>query len=241
MKVSKMAAAVGYIDDDLVTEAVDFKISSIHISILWMRRVAVICLCVLLLIPLGGILYMASFAARGVDPYEKTHLFRTSELEEIEAICGSDLLLDRITVSGSRSALYRLELTKEGTNFHDPAHWKYLFIEVKNGDSVFDINWDNFACYILFDGSELGSELVSLGMTTVDDFEDIAVATINGYTVEYAQVWSGETPELQEAYTPYGGSYHGWAKFVHKGYTYFITVHSNDPDYLVEVLEQLLG
>lgn len=77
--------------------------------------------------------------------------------------------------------------------------------------------------------------------TTVDDFENTVVVDINGYTVAYAQLCSEETAELQAEYMPYGGSYHSWAKFVHQGYTYYITVHSNDPQYLETVLNSMLG
>lgn len=240
MNVPRMAAAFGCIDDDLVEEALNDRIPVQPILILWIRRAALVCLCALLLVPIAGSLYAMSFGSNSVSPYEKTHSFFTSQLSEIEGKCGTDLLLDRIPVSGSRSVLYHLELTEAGKNFEDPGDWKYLYIKVRNSDSVFDADWDDLSCYISFDGS-YEANLRDFEHTTVDDFENTVVVDINGYTVAYAQLCSEETAELQAAYTQYGGSYHGWAKFVHQGYTYYIAVHSNDPQYLETVLNSMLG
>ena len=87
-------------------------------------------------------------------------------------------------------------------------------------------------CFISFDGS-------TDGIYIMDFLNDAATVEMNGYTVEYNEMSSDEA--AADGLTMGSNlDYHGWAKFIHNGYAYYIATHSDNPDFFELTLEQML-
>ena len=228
----KLAIAIGYIDDDLVTGAVAYMPAQSKTKIAWFRHAIVAaCLCLAVVGVFRVLPYENWFEHHAEDPnWEKTH-YETIALADIEAVCGTDLLLDRMALTDSYFSHYNLEIIENGS-FENTADWKSLSVNVNYGGAVVDQDSDNLFCFISFDGS-------TDGIYIPDFLNDAATVEVNGYIVEYNEMSSDEA--AADGLTL--GSkldYHGWAKFTHNGYTYYIGTNSDNPDFFELTLEQML-
>ena len=228
----KLAIAMNYIDDDLISGAIDYMPAPKKANIIWFRHAIVAaCLCLAVVGVFRVLPYENWFEHQAEDPnWEKTH-YETAALSEIEAVCGTDLLLDKMTLTDSYFSHYNLEIIENGS-FENTADWKSLSVDVNYGNTVIDSDSDNLFCFISFDGS-------TDGIYIPDFLNDAATVEVNGYTVEYNEMSSDEA--AADGWTL--GSkldYHGWAKFTHNGYTYYIATNSDNPDFFELTLEQML-
>ena len=228
----KLAIAMNYIDDDLISGAMDYKPAPKKANIIWFRHAIVaVCLCFAVVGVFRVLPYENWFEHQAEDPnWEKTH-YETATLSDIEAVCGTDLLLDKMTLTDSYFSHYNLEIIENGS-FENTADWKSLSVDVNYGNTVIDSDSDNLFCFISFDGS-------TDGIYIPDFLNDAATVEVNGYTVECNEMSSDEA--AADGWTL--GSkldYHGWAKFTHNGYTYYIATNSDNPDFFELTLEQML-
>lgn len=228
----KLAIAIGYIDDDLVTGAVEYMPAQSKTKIAWFRHAIVAaCLCLAVVGVFRVLPYENWFEHHAEAPnWEKTH-YETDDLADIEAVCGTDLLLDKMALSGNHFSNYHLEIIENG-DFDKPEDWKSLSVDLNYGNAIIDPDNDNLFCFISFDGSTDGIYIM--------DFLNKAVTVeINGYTVEYNEM---STDEAAADGLTLGSKldYHGWAKFTHNGYEYYIATNSDNPDFFEMTLEQLL-
>lgn len=228
----KLAIAMNYIDDDLISGAIDYKPAPKKANIIWFRHAIIAaCLCLAVVGVFRVLPYENWFEHQAEDPnWEKTH-YETATLSDIEAVCGTDLLLDKMTLTDSYFSHYNLEITENGS-FDNTADWKSLSVDVNYGNTVIDSDSDNLFCFISFDGS-------TDGIYIPDFLNDAATVEVNGYTVECNEMSSDEA--AADGWTL--GSkldYHGWAKFTHNGYTYYIATNSDNPDFFELTLEQML-
>ena len=157
--------------------------------------------------------------------------YETAALADIEAVCGSDLLLDKMTLSDNYFSNYNLEIIENGS-FDNPEDWKSLSVDVNYGNGIVDTDNDNLICFISFDGS-------TDGVYIMDFLNDAATVEVNGYTVEYNEMSLDEAAADGLA-LPGNLDYHGWAKFTHNGYAYYIATQSDNPDFFELTLEQML-
>ena len=228
----KLAIAMNYIDDDLISGAIDYKPAPKKANIIWFRHAIIAaCLCLAVVGVFRVLPYENWFEHQAEDPnWEKTH-YETATLSDIEAVCGTDLLLDKMTLTDSYFSHYNLEIIENGS-FENTADWKSLSVDVNYGNTVIDSDSDNLFCFISFDGS-------TDGIYIPDFLNDAATVEVNGYTVECNEMSSDEA--AADGWTL--GSkldYHGWAKFTHNGYTYYIATNSDNPDFFELTLEQML-
>lgn len=232
VKAPKLAIAMNYIDDDLISGAIDYKPTPPKANISWFRHAIVAaCLCLVVVGVFSVLPYENWFEHQADDPnWEKTH-YETVSLADIEAVCGTDLLLDKMALSDNYFSNYNLEILENGS-FDNAADWKSLSVDVNYGNTVIDPDNDNLFCFISFDGS-------TDGIYIMDFLNDAATVEMNGYTVEYNEMSSDEA--AADGLTMGSNlDYHGWAKFIHNGYAYYIATHSDNPDFFELTLEQML-
>ena len=232
MKTPKLAIAMGYIDDDLVSGAIEYKPIPKKIKNTWFRHAIVAaCLCLAFVGVFTLLPYQNWFEHQADDPnWHLTH-YETTTLSDIEAICGTDLLIDRLALSDNCFRNYHLEIVENGS-FDNPEDWKSLSVDLNYGNEIIDPDGDNLFCYISFDGS-------ADGIYIMDFLNDATTIEISGYTVEYTEM-SMEEAAANGLTLGSNLDYHGWAKFTHNGYTYYIATHSDSPDFFDLTLEQML-
>ena len=233
MSTDRFTAAMGYIDDDLVSGAVEYKRTKKKTS--WLKWGAIAaCLCLVVVGAFTMFPYENWTEYQADDPnWPLTH-FETAELSEIEEVCGTVLLLDKIALSGDYHSEYILEITEEG-DFKNTDLWSNLSVSITNGEDIHDqssVGVDYAFCFISFDGSTDGIHIM-------DFLNEAVTVEINGYTVEYNEM---STDEVTADGLTLGSKldYHGWAKFTHNGYEYYIATNSDNPDFFEMTLEQLL-
>ena len=228
----KLAIAIGYIDDDLVTGAVEYMPAQSKSKIAWFRHAIVAaCLCLAVVGVFRVLPYENWFEHHAEAPnWEKTH-YETDTLSDIEAVCGTDLLLDKMVLPDNYFSNYHLEIVENGS-FEKSDDWKSLSVDLNYGNSIIDQDNDNIFCFISFDGS-------TDGIYIMDFLNEAVTVEINGYIVECNEMSTDEA--AADGFTL--GSkldYHGWAKFTHNGYEYYIATNSDNPDFFEMTLEQLL-
>ena len=231
MKVPRVVKAMEYIDDDLITAAATYAPKKKKPAwVKWGAMAACLCLMVMVAIPVVN--FFTEYQTD--DPnWEKTH-YETSVLSEIEAVCGTDLLIDKMAQADKGYKNYHLEIVENGS-FDKKADWKSLTVDVSYGDSIFDkfSDSDSIVYFVSFDGDISGNN--------INDFlTEAAEMDINGYTVEYREA-SAEELTADGINYGYKQGYHGWAKFTHNGYTYYLATNSDSSDFFTEVINQLLG
>lgn len=233
MNIPKLAIAMNYIDDDLISWAIEYTPTPKKAKTTWLRHAIVVaCLCLVVVGVFAVLPYENWFEHQTDDPnWNKTH-YETASLADIEAFCGTDLLLDKMALSDDYFSNFHLEIVENGS-FDNPEDWKSLSVDMNYGDSIIDSTGDSFFCFISFDGS-------TDGIYIMDFLNETANTEINGYIVEYAEM----TKEEATANGITLGSeldYHGWAKLTHNGNAYYIATHSDNPDFFEMALEQLLS
>lgn len=229
MRVPRMAIVIGLIDDNLVSAAMEYKPASNKSRKTWYRyAIAVACICIVIaIVPI--VASQSQYSAD--DPnWGKTH-YETDICSDIEALCGNELLLDKMTFSEDCYTHYCLTIV-EGGSFYNEQDWKSLMIEVNYGNSIVDNNSENLLCYISFDGS-------TEDIYITDFLEDAFSMEINGYYVVYNEMNVVEA-ESKGINFDSDLNYNGWAMFVYNGYSYYIATQSDNSDFLESTLEQLL-
>ena len=230
MSIPKMANAMGYIDDDLVSGAVEYKRTKKKNS--WLKWGAMAaCLCLVVVSVFTMLPYENWWGHQTDAPnWSKTH-FQTTELNEIEAVCGTNLLLAQLTMPGEYHSEYILEIAENGL-FDNAPDWHNLSVSLSNGDSINDhSSGDYIHCFISFNGdtSAIDTSLWS-GQSSME---------MNGYAVRYSEKTTADY--AAEGITlGYEQDYHGYAVFDHAGYTYYLSTHSDDPDFFDETLKNKL-
>lgn len=228
MKSENILDAIGAINEEAVREAKAYRRPKSRSWVKWGAVAACLCLVV------AGVFTMLPYEDwwehQADDPnWPKTHL-QTSELSEIEVVCGTDLLLDKIALPGEYHSEYILEVVENG-DFNNTEDWSNLSVQISYGDSVIDGTADNIYCFISFDGNT--------GVINIPLWESDTILELNGYSVQYSE-------KTTEEYVAEGvtlGSelnYHGYAVFTHNGYTYYLATNSDNPDFYDSVIDQML-
>ena len=232
MSIPRIAKAMDYIDDDLVSGAVEYKRTKKKNS--WMKWGAMAaCLCLVVVGALKLLPYENWTEHQADDPnWPLTHL-QTAELSEIEAVCGTDLLLDKITLPGEYHSEYIFEITEEG-DFKNSALWSNLSVSITNGEDIHDQSSkgvDYVFCFISFDGD---TDAINLPL-----WESDTTMELNGYSVQYSEKTNEEY--AVEGINPGNKqNCHGYAVFTNNGYTYYLSTHSDNADFFDSVINQIL-
>ena len=231
MKKEDMFDVIGEVDERKVADALNVAPHKRKMS--WVKWSAIAaCLC-LVIVGVFSIFphYENWFEHQADDPnWKKTH-YETAILADIEAVCGTDLLLDKMALSDNYFSNYNLEIIENGS-FDQPEDWKSLLVDVNYGNGIVDPDNDNLICFISFDGS-------TDGVYIMDFLNDAATVEVNGYTIEYNEM-SLDDAAADGLALPGNLDYHGWAKFTHNGYAYYIATQSDNPDFFELTLEQML-
>lgn len=178
--------------------------------------------------------YMDLFAPQGEDPnWSKTH-YETTELSDIEALCGTELLLDRMTLGEPCEQSYLLEIQEDGS-FDDPQDWKSLGITVSPKSDAADEDQAKFFCVISFDGST--GDLNAADFTSF--LAGASASDINGHAVTYRQITTADASKDGIRLEP-GYDYHGFAKFYDRGHCYFIWSDAKEDTFFPDLLAHML-
>lgn len=235
MKNEKMLHAIGQIDDELIYGAVNdvkAKQKKKHSWRKWAAMAA--CLCLVVVGALKMFPYENWTEHQADDPnWSKTH-FETAELNEIEGVCGTDLLLDKIALSGDYHSEYVLEITEEG-DFKNTDLWSNLSVSVTNGEDIHDqssAGVDYVFCLISFDGDT--------GAINLPLWESDTTMELNGYSVQYSEK-TNEEYAAEGITLGHKQNYHGNAVFIHNGYTYYLSTHSDNVDFFDSIINQMLA
>ena len=234
MKKEELFNIIGEVDEQKVAVAgmaMNTQKKSRPVWVKWGAMAA--CLCLVVVGAFTMFPYENWTEHQADDPnWSKTH-FETAELSEIEAVCGTDLLLDKIALSGDYHSEYILEITQEG-DFKNTDLWSNLSVSVTNGKDIHDQSSegvDNVFCFISFDGDT--------GAINPTLWESDTTMELNGYSVQYSE-------KTNEEYAAEGitlgnkQNYHGYAVFTHNGYTYYLSTNSDNADFFDSIINQML-
>ncbi len=221
MKTPRIAKAIGFIGDDLIAEAMDYRPKAKNP---WTKILAAAaCFCfaaaVLMVLPDMG-------ASAEDSNWYKTH-FETESADLMSAVCGKDLLLDKIAVKEGFYSEYILEI-RSGGSFTEKSDFCNLSARVNYGESVIDSDGEQVYCYISFDGKADG--------TYIDEYlrgseAETEVIMVNGYSVKYAQIEPLNDVNTERII----------AELEYGGYKYYIETASPDAEFFEKTLENMLG
>ena len=154
MKKEELFNIIGEVDEQKVAAAgmaMNTKKKSRPVWVKWGAMAA--CLCLVVVSVFTMLPYEDWWEHQADDPnWPLTHL-QTAELSEIEAACGTDLLLDKIALPGEYHSEYILEITEEG-DFKNTDLWSNLSVSISNGEDIHDqssVGVDYAFCFISFD------------------------------------------------------------------------------------------
>lgn len=212
MSIPKMAKAMGYIDDDLVSGAVEYKRTTKKNS--WLKWGAMAAC--LFLVAVGvvriGIGFIPSYVG---DIYRQGVLVEVDTISNLPAEFNGRILVENMVLSDN--VWIELYYSEEGTK-SNPDDWYSLLIS--------DITQNNeVLIHCMF------------GDTTVDDWKIDMVFTkdativknINGVDIQIASLAPSASYE-----------YWNYAIFEYDGVVYDVRVKSNDADDIYTVLNELL-
>ncbi|MBR3611458.1 MAG: hypothetical protein IKL57_08400 [Oscillospiraceae bacterium] len=222
MKTPKIAKALGFIGDDLITEAMDYRPKKKAPFKKMLALAACFCFISILVLALP---YISGASAEDPD-WPKTH-FETESYEEIAAKCGEDLLIDKLAVKEDFHSEYILEIRKGGS-FENPADFIGLSATVNYGKSIFDSEGEQFFCFISFNGKADGvfiDEYLRSG-----EFETKEM-TVDGYSVKYAEMEPLNKINANRII----------AEFEYGGYKYYVSSESPNPEFFGDMMENMLG
>ena len=221
MKTPKIAKAIGFIDDDLIAGAIDYRPKAKNPWAKILAAAASLCFVAAVLLALPDM------GASAEDPnWHKTH-FETESAEVMSAICGENLLLDKLAVKEVFYSEYILEIRKGGS-FTEKSDFCNLSARINYGESVIDSDGEQVYCYISFDRKAEGTYIDEYFRN--GEFETKEM-TVNGYTVRYAKTEPLSNINTQRII----------AKFEYGGYDYYLETESPDKDFFEKTLENMLG
>lgn len=233
MSIPRIAKAMDNIDDDLISGAIEYenKRAKKNNWLKWGAMAACLCLVVV------GAFTMFPYEnwtehQEDAPNWGKTH-FETVELNEIEAVCGTDLLLDKITLSDDYHSEYILEISEEG-DFKNTDLWSNLSVSITNGEDIHDqssAGVDYAFCFISFDGDT--------GAINLPLWESDTTMELNGYSVQYSEK-TNEEYAAEGITLGHKQNYHGYAVFTHNGYTYYLSTNSENADFFDSIINQML-
>lgn len=229
MNTKKFSDAMSELDTKYVDEALNYKKKAKRpVWVKWAAMAA--CLCLMVVGAVKFLPYENWTEHQADDPnWAKTH-FETTALSDIEAVGGTELLLDKIGLPGDYHSKYILEIVENG-DFNNKEDWSNLSVQISYGENVIDGNADNIECFISFDGDTAGINLPL--------WESDTTMEVNGHSVQYNEK-STDDYKAEGITIGHKLKYHGFAVFTHNGYTYYLSTHSDNPDFYDDVINQML-
>lgn len=220
MKTPKIAKALEYIGDDIISEAVDCKAERMP----W-KKIFAIAACFFFAAAI--IFALPDMGASGEDPnWDRTH-FKTENADIMAAVCGEDLLLDKLAIKEGFHSEYILEI-RFGGSFMEKSDFIGLSGQINYGESVIDSKGEQLYIYISFDGKANGTyideHLRSGEFETKEMF-------VNGYSIKYAKAEPLNDVNTNRIF----------AEFEYSGYKYYLAAESPDPDFFEDTIEYMLG
>ena len=151
MKKEEFFDIIGEIDEQKVVAAGVAMSAKRNNYSVWFKRIATVaCMCFVVVYIFSKFPYKKWTENLAENPnWYKTH-FETANLNEIEAVCGTDLLLDRLSMPRECHNEYILEIN-EGGLFDNTADWNNLTVQLSNGKSKHDhtsTSVDYIFCFI---------------------------------------------------------------------------------------------
>lgn len=222
MKTPEIAKAMGFIDEELVSEAISYKPKPKK-----KVRTKILAAAACIGIVITAITALPFLGANGEDPnWDKTH-FSTESAEVMAALCEGDLLIDKIALPKEHHSEYLLEI-REGGSFEDFADFSNLSASVNYGESIHDSEGEQFFCFISFDGNADGVYIDEHLRSGEFKTEEISV---NGYKIKYAKIDPLNKINTERIF----------AEFEYGGYKYYVSSESPDPEFFENMMEYMLG
>jgi len=211
MIIPKIAIAINYIDDDLICEAADFTLPAKKRSTFGINRLVVaVCLVVVLI---GAAVLIKTISGMGGNR------LTAHELKEIEEICGSDPLLEAIVGSGDFTGEYVLEVAKGGA-FENSADWDNLTVRLCDDNEPGRIT--NLECTVVYNDSA--------GAVDAEIWDNLSFASNSNNTAKYTMLTTAQL-EQNGIKADFTQNYHGYTNITYAGKAYYVSTHSDDPDF----------
>ena len=172
----------------------------------------------------------------GQDPHWNAWNFETDSLDEIESICGTEWLLDRMTLSEECHVKYSLSVSEDYA-FNDLEKWMAIEVMVNYGEDEFDTGATSLECLISFDDK-------MHGWTTKTILEELNASTeeLYGVPVTYIEITNEDAAKYGfECGGDASRKYHGRASFCYKGVNYYINTDSEDVKFFSDTLKRMLS
>lgn len=168
-----------------------------------------------------------------MDDYDRIRFnYETESIEEIINICGTKLLLDKMTLCDTCYTKYIIGLKRKG-DFYDNKLWKNVNALIIYGENQFDISADRVGVTIYF-GEQGEIPFPSLYL------ENSLPYVVNGTIVNYSE-WTNEQLVVNGRYLPHEFEYGMFATYFYNQNTYYVSAMSkNNPKLLWSTINQML-
>lgn len=212
MKEKSLMASLGCIDDELVSSAVDYKPTRVN----WFKF-AVVAACAVLVIGISVEFFVSHIGAHAVDSMRTGVCYELSNIEELSALCGEDLLIGNLDLS---------EMTVvENALYYNP-----------NRDSE---DTGDLRNHIL----RAESEEISISVCTwfFGDLDSHKNNTL--FTPQNTEVYNIDGIDILVVPHPFESlseCFYRYATFEHNDKVYFISAQSNEPGSVIEIIERML-
>lgn len=162
--------------------------------------------------------------------------YQTSSLSEIESVCGTNLLLDKMILQDDYFANYILCVSEEYT-YSVRENWRFLRITINYGENEFDVEGSQFYCLIAFEESSCKNPIQKILEKYSPKeciFNDVKLTFLEVSNIDAESIGLdlGSSPYLY---------YHGFASFSHDNTMYYISTDSNERDFFKRTLSNLLA
>lgn len=216
MKIPKLAYAIGYIDDELISEAVKSK--PVLDKLKWLHYAAVAA-CVMFVCNAALQLVISFKGNQATDIYRKGNFIAISDIADIPGECREKILAENLELETAYKTSIELYFDTSGTaeNFAD---WYSLLISAYYPDYTLTL-------YCMFDDTK---SLEDWKVDTVFTEETTQAVEINGINVLIAH-W--------DVTIDYDFNY--YAIFKYQNVVYDIRVKSNNADIIYSVLNDILS
>lgn len=216
MKEKSLTAALGCIDDDLVSDAIYYE----PIRLNWLKYAAVAAGAVLVIFASIGFA-VSHIGTHAVDPWQIGVCHEISDMDELSALCGEELLVNNLDLSKFdvwENALYCDEETGEPRDH-------ILYADPKG------------------DPKETGITDISICTWFIGDLESHRTRAI--FTAKKTEVYDISGVKVYVAPHPFEFNltdhFDRYAVFEYNDKVYYIEVRSYKADKILEIVESMLG
>lgn len=214
MKETSLVMSLSYIDDELISSAVNFKPSKKT----WLKYVAVAAACAVLIVGVSVNFVVPHIGTHAVDPQRTGTCVELSNIDELSALCGKELLISRLDLSEMNVVENSLYYDSDSDRIETGSIRNHILRAETETMSISICSW--------FFGN-----LNSHKSDTLFTPQNTKVYNIDGVEVFVV-------PHPLEFLSE---SVYSYAIFEYDDVVYSISVQSNEPNMIIQIVECMLG